>query len=412
MTDFSSGVLGLLIAAIFVALAARRLRLPYTVGLVLTGVALALTPVHTGIRLTHDLIFSLLLPPLLFEAALCIRWRDLRRDLLPVMVLSTLGVVIAAATVAAGMVAVLRWPAAPAVVFGVLIAATDPVSVIALFKDLGLGGRLLLLVEAESLLNDGVAAVFFALALTWAAAGGAVPSGASVGAAFAVSAGGGLAVGAACGLLAIGIAGRTGEHVVEMALTAVAAYGSFYLADHLHVSGVLATVAAGLVLGNLGLLRAGDSNRISAEGRAAVENLWAFAAFLANSLVFLLIGLAVADIPLQHLGPATLGIILLLVLLGRAMTVYPLCLLFSRSRWAIGMAEQHVLFWGGLRGALAMALALALPADVAGRDDILVATFAVVVFSVVVQGLTMRPLLWLVGVRKAFVGKEEEELLF
>jgi CPA1 family monovalent cation:H+ antiporter len=395
MPDITTRVIGLLIAAIFVALAARRLHLPYTVGLVLAGVALALSPLHTGIRLTHDLIFFLLLPPLLFEAALCIHWRALARDLLPILALSILGVAIAAVTVAAGLVLVLGWQVAPALVFAVLIAATDPVSVIALFKDLGIGGRLLLLVETESLLNDGVAAVLFALALTWVEAGGGLlPPVASVAGAFGLAAGGGLVIGAVCGLLAIGIAGRTSERVVETAVTAVVAYGSFYLAEHFHVSGVLATVASGLVMGNLGLLRPDQGNRISDQGRAAVESFWEFAAFLANSMVFLLIGLAVADISLVRLEPGTLAVIITLVLVGRALTVYPICALFWRSGLAIPARQQHVLFWGGLRGALALALALALPADVARRDEIVVATFGVVVFSVIVQGLTMQPLLW------------------
>jgi CPA1 family monovalent cation:H+ antiporter len=402
MPDLNSRIVGLLIAAVFVALAARRLRLPYTVGLVLTGVALALTPMRTGIVLTHDLIFSLLLPPLLFQAALSIRWQDLRRDLLPVLVFATLGVAIAAATVAGGMMALLGWPVAPAIVFGVLIAATDPVSVIALFKDLGIGGRLLLLVEAESLLNDGVATVFFTVALAWATAtGGAPPSAAHLAQTFALSAGGGLAVGVACGLLAIGVAGRTCEVTVEMALTTVAAFGAFYAAEYFHLSGVLATVAAGSVMGNLGLLATGETSPISTAGRAAVESFWDFAAFLANSLVFLLIGLAVADIPLVRLGPLTIGVIVALVLVSRALTVYPIALALRASRVAIPGSMQHVLWWGGLRGALALALALALPAGLARRDDILVATFAVVVFSVVVQGLTMSPLLRAVGLRRA-----------
>jgi CPA1 family monovalent cation:H+ antiporter len=393
MPDLSARLLGLLLAAILVALVARRIRLPYTVGLVLAGLALAFSPLRTGIVLTHNLIFELLLPPLLFEAALSIRWPALRRDLLPLLALSTLGVAIAAATVGAGMVAIVHWQPAPALVFGMLIAATDPVAVIALFRDLGVTGRLLLLVETESLLNDGVAAVFFTLALAWAASGGAGLSFIHAGAACVGSIGGGLVIGVACGLLAIAMAFRTTEHVVEMALSAVAAYGSFYVAERLHVSGVLATVAAGLVMGNLGLLRPDETNPITEYGRLALHSFWEFAAFMANSLIFLLLGLAVADIPLVRLGPSTICLIILLVLAGRALTVYPICAVFMRSHLAIPLRSQHVLFWGGLRGALAMALALALPASLPQRADILVATFAVVVFSVVVQGLTMPVLL-------------------
>ena len=155
--------LSLLGLAILVALAARRLRLPYTVGLVLAGAALAATRSHAGLALTHDLIFDVVLPPLLFEAALNLRWSDLRRDLVPVVALATVGVVLCAAAVAGGVVALLGWPLQSALVFGALIAATDPIAIIALVKELGVTGRLSLLIEAESLFNDGAAAVLFTL---------------------------------------------------------------------------------------------------------------------------------------------------------------------------------------------------------------------------------------------------------
>ncbi|HTZ70985.1 MAG TPA: sodium:proton antiporter, partial [Acetobacteraceae bacterium] len=336
---------------------------------------------------------------LLFDAALCIDWRDLRRDMLPVAALATIGVVIAAATVATGLVFLFGWSAPPAVMFAVLIAATDPVAVIALFRDLNIHGRLLFLLETESILNDGVAAVFFGLALSWAATQGAPPGFLAITGQFIVNAGGGVAIGTVSGLLAIFIAGRTSDRVLETALTTVAAYGSFYLAQRLLVSGVLATVAAGLVMGNIGLLRPEERSPLSEAGRAAVEGFWEYAAFLANSLVFLLIGLEVADISLHRLSPMAIAGIIALVLVARALTVYPLSLLFRGSRFAIPLREQHVLFWGGLRGALGLALALALPADFAWRDDILLATFSTVVFSVVVQGLTMQPLLRWLGIR-------------
>ena len=391
--------IGFLVVAILVAIIARRMRLPYTVGLVLTGIGLAVTGLETGAMLTHDFIFDVILPPLLFEAALSIHWRELRRDMLPVVVLSTLGVVISAVVVAAGMVEFLAWPAAPAVVFGVLIAATDPIAVLAMFKDTGIKGRLRLLVESESLFNDGVAAVLFALVLAWAQAtdigqltATAVPR------ALALTTGGGILVGLACGGAAIALAGRTSDHLVEAALTAVAAYGSFLLAESLHCSGVLATVAAGLLMGNLGMLREDEKlNIFSPDGRSFVIGLWEFAAFIANSLIFLLIGLRVAAMPITSIGSGALLIAIGLVLAGRALTVYPLCLLFRHSTWAIPIPEQHVLWWGGLRGALALALALALPPTFPLYNEILITAFGVVVFSVVVQGLTMPFLLRKLG---------------
>jgi CPA1 family monovalent cation:H+ antiporter len=201
----------------------------------------------------------------------------------------------------------------------------------------------------------------------------------------------------ACGGAAIALAGRTSDYLVETTVTAVAAYGSFLLAEHFHFSGVLATVAAGLLMGNMGILKESEHSILSSSGRNFVVAFWDFAAFIANSLVFLLIGLAVASISFDGLGAIALLSIIGLVLVGRALTVYPLCLLFRQSKWAIPMKQQHILWWGGLRGALALALALALPPNLAHRNEILIAAFGVVVFSVVVQGLTMSWLLRRLG---------------
>jgi CPA1 family monovalent cation:H+ antiporter len=394
-----SHTVGLLAVAILVAMIARRVRLPYTVGLVITGIGLALTRVETEATLTHDFIFDVILPPLLFEAALAIHWTELRRDALPVLTLAMFGVLISAAVVTAGMVVFLAWPLSSALIFGVLIAATDPVAVIAMFTDTGIKGRLRLLVESESLLNDGVAAVLFALVLTWAlGAGGEETTSAKVAWALVTTAGGGILVGLLCGGAAIAVAGRTSDHLVETALTTVAAYGSFLLAEYLHLSGVLATVAAGLLMGNLGILGEPDERVLSSRGRDFVLAFWEFAAFIANSLVFLLIGVTVARIRFDGLGWKVLLIAIGLVLVGRALSVYPLCLPFMLSRWAVPAREQHVLWWGGLRGALALALALALPPSLAMRNEIIIATFGVVAFSVVVQGLTMPHLMRMLGI--------------
>ena len=383
--------LGLLGLAILVALIARRLKLPYTVGLVLAGAALALFRVEAGLALTHDLIFDVVLPPLLFEAALNIRWSELKRDLVLVVVLATLGVVLSAAVVASGLTYFLGWGIEAALVFGALIAATDPIAVIALLRESKVQGRVSLLIEAESLLNDGAAAVLFSLLFAWATHGPDAAGGPSaVLLAVVVIAGGGLLVGVLVGLAAVLIAGTSDDHLVETALTAVAAFGSFLVAERFHASGVLATVAAGVVMGNLGVLgpRTRFGRPLSAHGRTFVLEFWEFAAFLANSTVFLLIGSAMATVDFAREGWLALALAVLLALAGRAVAVYPICLAFSRSRWAVPLNQQHLLWWGGLRGALALALALSLPADLPQRDDILIVAFAVVAFSIVVQGLT------------------------
>ena len=387
----------LLAVAIVVAIAARQFRLPYTVGLVIVGTIITLSQRDIGLHLTHDLIFDLILPPLLFEAALSISWRELRRDYFPITVLATLGTMIAACVVTGGMVWLLDWPAPSALVFGVLIAATDPVAIIAMFKDNKLRGRLCLLVESESLLNDGAAAVFFVMAVAWAQSAEHAQVGLETVATLLRIVLGGVIIGAAFGGVAILVAKRTSEHLIEAALTTVAAYGSFLAAEYFDASGVLATVTAGLIIGNLDLLVVNNKGYLSLKGREFVISFWEFAAFLANSVIFLLIGVDVAAMPFHFYGSGVLLVSIALVLLGRGLVVYPLSLLFLRSRWAISFREQHVLWWGGLRGALGLALALSLPPTLPLRHEIVVVTFGVVAFSVVVQGLTMPLLLRRLG---------------
>jgi CPA1 family monovalent cation:H+ antiporter len=367
--------------AMVVAIAARRLRLPYTVGLTLTGLMLALSRLDVGLELTSEVVFDLILPPLLFEAALNLPWRELKRDGAPILAMSILGVLLCAGVVTAGLVYLLGWPLRAALAFGALVSATDPIAVIALLREAGVKGRLALVIESESLANDGSAAVLFSLALLVAP----TPHEAFVH--FVWIAGGGLATGALTAGLALLLTGRTDEHLVETAITAVTAYGSFLIAERLGASGVLATVTAGLLLGNLGVLsEPAKGLSLTAEGRAFVLAFWEFAAFVANSFVFLLIGQALA-----HIGLGLdwrLGAAVALALAGRAAAVYPICALFSRSRWRFSWAEQHFQWWSGLRGALALALALTLPADEPYRGAILASAFAVVAFSTLVQGLT------------------------
>ena len=387
--SFGKGALLLLLVAAVVAMLTRRLKLPYSVGLVAAGMGLALLPVSPQIRFTKVLIFDALLPPLLFEAALYLRWVQLRRELPVILTLATAGVVISGAATAAGMHYLADWSWGDALVFGSLMAATDPVSVIATFRDARVHGRLRLLIEAESLLNDGTAAVAFSLSVMFAT--GYQLSTAGLLANLLITAGGGLLCGGAVGGLALFLTGRTEDYLVELTFTTVAAYGSFLLAEQLQVSGVFATIAAGLVIGNWGPLRV-----LSDRGREAVNAFWEYAAFVANSLVFLLIGMHEAAQNFQAVWLAA-SVAAIVVLAGRGLAVYPLCMLFARSRLRVGMPQQHALVWGGLRGALALALALGLPAEMPGRSTIITVSFAVVAFSVFVQGLTMPPLLRAIG---------------
>lgn len=371
----------LLLIAALVGMVARRLRIPYTVGLVLTGIVLALLSFKSTINLTTDLIFAVLLPPLIFEATLFIRWKELIHNLPVILVFATLGVILSAALTGVGMHYLSGWEWQSAALFGILIAATDPVSVIATFKEAGIRGRLRLLVEAESLFNDATAAVGFGVMLmfingqpvnTWNVVGDTL---------WTVV--GGLLAGALVAGFILLLTHNTSDHLIELALSTVAAYGSFLLAAQFHASGVLSTLTAGILIGNFGL-----PVSYSDKGRTSLVDFWEFAAFIANSLIFLLIGLREASE--NYMGAwEAVCVAILVVLLGRAVAIYPLSFLFEKSKLKIEGKYQHVLFWGGLRGALALALAIGLPVGIPGRSQIVIAAFGVVAFSICVQGLTV-----------------------
>ena len=399
MTSFSLAPIGmLLLVACLIAMLTRRFGWPYSVGLAAAGAGIAYLPDAPQLPLSRDLIFNIFLPPLIFEAALQLDWKPFRRELPVTLVLAVAGVAIAASVVAAGMHWLVGWSWLGAAFFAVLIAATDPVSVIASFRELKVEPRLSMLVESESLLNDGVVAVLFAVLLAIVVGGSS--STASVLGDFLWTMGGGVVIGLLSGGAVLLIAGRTEDHLVEITLTTVAAYGSFLAAEDLHASGVLASLTAGLVIGNVGRLGA-----ISHKGHGHLRDAWDYFAFLANSFVFILIGMNVARMPVGLPWLTTGAIAVVLVLVGRAAAVYSLSTAFRRSRLAVPTRYQHVLFWGGLRGALALALALALP-KIPERGAIILMTFLVVAFSLFVQGLTMPTL---VRRLKIVCGKESEE---
>jgi CPA1 family monovalent cation:H+ antiporter len=382
----------LLLIATVVAMLVRRIRLPYAIALVVTGLAIGAPRLLPHAHLEPHTLFTVFLPPLLFEASIHLRAAALRRHW-PAITIFALG----GTLVSTAVIGLLAWPLLglsllTALVFGALISPTDPISVLAIFKRLGVGKRLSLLVEAESLFNDGVAVVLFSV-LSAAAAGGTLSAGSAV-QQFLVTVIGGAAVGCGIGWLASRVTHAFDDHLLEIMLTTVVAFGAYLGAEAVHVSGVIAVVAAGLVVGNYGM-----QSGMSPTTRLAVTSFWEYAAFAANSLVFLLLGIEVTVINLwAALGPVLIAI--LIVLAARAAAVYSLAPLAARWEETLPTAWRHVLVWGGLRGALSMALALGLPADFPQRGTLVVLTFGVVVFSLLVQGLTMGGLLKRLGLQE------------
>src|SRR5206468_3142310 len=311
MTGVSLAPIGvLLLVACLIAMLSRRLGLPYIVGLVVAGFLIALLPNGPQLALSRELIFNILLPPLVFEAALQLDWQRFKGELPLTVTLAVVGVGVAAAVVAGGM-----------------------------------------------LIGVGVSAAILL------------------------------------------IVGRTDDPLVEITLTTITAYASFLVAEHFHASGIMGALTAGLIVGNIGWATA-----ISESGRDRILYAWQYFAFLANSFVFILIGMNAENQPLRELGSFAAALAIVLVLLGRALSIYPLALLFHASRWRVPASYQHVLFWGGLRGALALALALAVPVTVPERGAIIITAFVVVAFSILVQGLTMP---WLI--RRFDLGNQPQE---
>ncbi|MBK6430295.1 Na+/H+ antiporter [Candidatus Amarolinea dominans] len=345
-------IIELLLVASLVAILVRRLRVPYTVALVLVGLVLTLQQ-PLELSLTPELILALLVPPLVFEAAFHINFTELRRNLPGILLLAVVGVILSTLIVGGAVSLVTPLSLPIALVFGALISATDPVAVVALFRALGAPRRLALLVEGESLLNDGTAIVLFNLVLA-AALTGHFDLLNGVADFLRVSAGG-VVVGLALGWIAAQIIARVDDYLIETTLTTVLAFGAYLVAERLHFSGVLAVVVAGLVNGNIG------PQGMSPTTRIVLFNFWEYVAFLANSFIFLLIGLQV-NVPTLLANWQPIAWAIVAVLAARSIVTYSLGWVVNRFSDPLPLRWLHVLNWGGLRGAIALALALSLPA--------------------------------------------------
>ncbi len=364
-------------------------KIPYTLMLVIVGTGLAFLDIRL-ISLSPNLILFIFLPPLLFEAAWNSNWSNLKQQLVPVSLFASLGVVASIAGVAFGLTQFAGLSAGTALLIGACLSATDPVSVLPLFKELGVGKTLFTVMEGESLFNDGTAIVAFSFLLDFAVGMSNLPLQPILRELFAVV-GIGLGVGIAIGLAVSYLTQRFELPLVEQSLTLVSAYGAYLLSEELGGSGVIAMVVAGLILGNFGS-RVGMDPRTS----AIVVEFWEFVAFFVNSIVFLLIGNQIRFDRLAENGWRALlpvAVTIVGMVLARLLYIYVLSFFSNRiSPSQISLPEQTVLWWGGLRGAVAIALALSVPSVYPDRSVIISGVLGAVLFTLLVQGLTIQPL--------------------
>jgi monovalent cation:H+ antiporter, CPA1 family len=416
-SDMGAVFVLLFVVATIVAIGARRLRVAYPVALVVAGLVLGSLNVVAAPHLTQQFLFATALPGLVFEAAFNLPAQDLRRNWRTLFLLSVPGVAIAIALTVLFtpvMLSALGAPiagfAGPLLIFAALISATDPVAVLALFRRLGAPRRLAVVVEAESLLNDAVAIVFFlaALALVTGSSGPAPGAAFGITGRFVVGLVGGALIGLSIGGAVALVIARVGDPMVEITLTVVAAYGSFAAAQQLGLSGVLATVAAGVLCGH-DVARRG----MTATTRVAVGTFWEYGAFALNSIVFLLIGF---EVHFQTLVTAWRPVVaaFVAVLIARAIVVGITTALVRPTAERVPWEWGAVLTWGGFRGALSMVLALALPTTLPHRALLITMTFGVVTLSLLGQGLSIPAVLRSLGVidsagsHRAFDAAREE----
>ncbi len=382
----------------------RLLKLPYTVGLLLLGMGLGLLgqlfPVFSPLshfKLTDELILYLILPTLIFEASINIDVKMLLKNLAPIMLLAVVGVLISCILIGVSLAQLSILPLGSALIFGALISATDPVAVIALFKELKADARLNLLMDGESVFNDATAIALFSVLIGLGGAVTDMNGGDLLNALmkFCMVFFGGVAFGGVMGLMLTALMRFTrGDDFVQRSMMLVMAYMTFIIADHfLHVSGVMAVLILGLVISH------NRERAMAKEQWHETNEFWKYAAFVANSLVFIMMGMTEDHLfwnftQFKELLP-TLAITAALVIIARAVIIYGLIPLNNRFKLSapINMGMQTVMFWGGLRGAVPIALMLALPESMPGRELIVQMVLFMILLTLLIPGTTTGSLL-------------------
>lgn len=405
MSPMHVAALLVVLTAAFAALNHHLLRLPTSIGLVLIALAAslatmaadALIPGLGGTAVIRGLVEGIdfnqtlmdgMLGFLLFAGALQVDLDDLKSERWVIGFMASLGVLLSTLLVGLGYAWMAGVPVLAALVFGALISPTDPVAVLGILKSVQVPKSLESKIAGESLFNDGVAVVVFAVlvAVAFPAAGAAPPTASGVALLLVQEAVGGVLLGGALGWLTFLVLKRTDDYVVEVLLTLALAMGGYGLAQELHVSGPLAMVVAGLFIGNHGVTF-GMSDRSAAH----VTDFWHLIDEILNAVLFLLIGIEVFAIPFgDHALLPALAVVPLVLLARFGAVLLPVSVMRLRRGFSRGVVT--VMTWGGLRGGISVALALALP-DSEWKPAILTATYVVVVFSIVAQGLTIGPLI-------------------
>src|SRR5665811_675389 len=387
-----------LVAMPLVALVSSRLRLPYTAALGLVGLGISALPIRNSLQVSPELAVTVLLPGLVFEAAYRLDGDELRRTFGGVVLLAVPGVLVTAAVVAFVLNAATGLPANEAFLVGAIVSATDPVAVVSTMRRLDAPKRLVTLVDAESLFNDGTAALVFVVAV--AALGAEPPSIGAAAAQFTVGLIGSIAIGAVSGFLISRVLKSTSDHLIELTLTLLAAYGTYLVADLLHQSGIIASVVAGIVLGTYG-----RREGLSPRAQEAIDVVWEFLSYVLTGAAFLLVGIA---IPMGALAAAAVPIAwgVAAVFIGRAIVVYGMLGGGSMLARRIGRGPSlpfswlHVMNWTGLRGAVATALALSIPPGTPDRELLQGVAFGIVLFTLLVQGTTAGRVIRWAGVQR------------
>ncbi len=392
----------LLLCAVVLGWLARHFYFPYPIALVVGGAVLGFVPHLPSLPFDPQFILVLVLPPILYQAALLTSWRDFKANFRPIGLLA-IGLVIAT-TLAVG--AVFKWlvpgcPWAAAFVLGAIVSPPDAVAATAILSRLNIPRRVVTILEGESLVNDASGLVIYKFAVAAVLTGAFSIVDASL--QFAALAVGGIVLGMLLAILFVAIHRRLGDTLIEVLTTLAVPYVAYILAEAVHVSGVLAVVAAGIVRGRYA------PEIVSADTRIVARSAWNLEVFLLNSLVFILIGLQVSEI-VGRLEIAS-GMHLLLVglmvstvaILVRFAWIHPAAWM-SRALGEQGMPENQlvIMSWCGMRGIVSLAAALALPLALPGgepfpeRDTIIFVTFVVIFVTLVLQGLTLPPLIrWL-----------------